>query len=233
MEQKLSLDQAKKKFTQLRTSVERIIARTPRRQLDEVFGEKFAEIFTDATLGDVVAQDYLGYIFKRGRNGLVPENIDLSMKWLILAAANGNPVSVERLAIFLNFVYDEIVYKDDFGLMAATNGITSENYTFIIGSLACQAIVDELKIDAREIIKQVPTTLRFNSTTMGIYDRARNNAIPIVLTYLRGKNPHEKQQQPLPPVEKPKKQKLFERRPNFGKRDPEAQEITAQETDTQ
>jgi hypothetical protein len=214
---KMSLSQAKESFTKLRTSVEVLIEKTPRRKLDEVFAEKFIEIYTNATLGDIVAQDYLGYIFKRGRQGLVPENIDLSMKWLILAAANGNPMSIHRLAIFLNFAYDEVVYHEDFNLIAYRNGLSEENHTYVIGKLVCEAIIDAMNINPLEIIKEVPQTLVFNAATMGLYDKARNNAIPVVLTYLRGINPHAKKAEEVVKAPEKKRKKLFARRPNFSK----------------
>jgi len=177
---------AQKEFIKLRNKMEKIINETSYDEIDEVFGEAFGQVYTDATLGDIVAQDYLGYIFKRGREDLVPENIDLSMKWLILAASNGNNLSIDRLTIFLNYAYDEIVYQPDFGLMKFQNNITESNYTYVIGRLICDSIVDELKINALQIIKEIPYTLEHNSTTMSVYDRARNNSIPVILKFLRG-----------------------------------------------
>lgn len=192
-EKQLTLEQAKEQFIALRNHMDKIARETPAKTLDEVYGEEFAKVYTDATIGDVVAQDFLGYIFKRGKEGLVPENIDLSMQWLILAAANGNPLSVERLNIFLNYAYDEIVYQPDFGHLCLRNQITPNNYTYVIGKLLCEAIVDDLKISALNIIKEIPTELLFNSTTMGMYDKARNRAIPVVLNFLRGIAPTSKQ----------------------------------------
>lgn len=188
----ISYSQARKEFIKLRNEFEEIVSKTPKRNLDEVFAEKFSEVYTDATLGNVVAQDYLGYIFKRGKDGLVPENIDLSMKWLILAGANGNPLSLQRLSIFLNFAYDEVVNQPDLENILYRNKLNQSNFSYEVGKLICEALVDELKIDALEIIKEIPTTLEFNATTMGGYDKAKNNAVPVVLTYLRGLNPHKK-----------------------------------------
>lgn len=204
----LSYNQARAEFIKLRNAFEDIVAKTPARRLDNVYAEKFSEVYTNATLGDVVAQDYLGYIFKRGREGLVPENIELSMKWLLLAGANGNPLSLQRLSIFLNYAYDEITRQQDFENITRINRFTSSNFSFEVGKLICEAIVDELKIEPLEIIKEIPTTLEFNSSTMGNYDKARNKIIPVVLTYLRGSNPHQKTSKEEESVEVPTKQTL-------------------------
>lgn len=180
---------AQEEFIKLRNRMEKIARDTPYPQVDYVYGEAFGEIYTNATLGDTVAQDYLGYIFKRGKEGLVPENIDLSMKWLILAGANGNQLSIERLAIFLNYAYDEIIYQPDIGKIKYKNNFDEFNYTYVLGRVICEALVDELEISALSIIKKIPDTLEHNPITMGIYDRARNKVIPVVLDYLRGKVP--------------------------------------------
>ena len=199
----LDLVTAKAEFIKLRNHMEKIAKDTPYDILDEAYGEAFGEIYTNATLGDIVAQDYLGYIFKRGREGLVPENIDLSMKWLILAAANGNPLSVDRLSIYLNYAYDEIIFQPDIGNIKYRNNFDEFNYTYIIGKLLCEAIVDELNITALDIIKEIPDTLEFTPARMGRYDRARDKAIPVVLNYLRGKMPESlKEKEKIEPVQK-------------------------------
>lgn len=181
----LKTNEAKQKFMELRQRVDELVEKTPFNKLDEVFAEEFSRIYTEATLDDIVCQDYLGYIFKRGKEGLVPENIDLSMQWQILAAANGNDFSIDRLAIFLNSAYDEIVDLSDFGDIKAYNNIDENNYTYIIGRLLCDAIIDILQINALNIIKEVPDTLLFNQKSMRVYENARQQAIPIVVKFLR------------------------------------------------
>ena len=185
-----SIFEARQAFMKMRNSLERIVATTPERLLSSRYGKAFGDIYTEATLGDIVAQDFLGYIFKRRRENLVPENIDLSMQWLILAAANGNPLSLERLAIFLNSAYDEILRHSDFDYIKDKNNLTPDVFTPVVGKLICEAIVDELGISALKIIKEVPTELRFNNRTMNIYDNARNKVLPVVIKFLKGENPY-------------------------------------------
>ncbi len=178
-------NEAKQKFMELRQKVDELVEKTSLNVLDEVFAEEFSRIYTEATLGNIVCQDYLGYIFKRGKKGLVPENIDLSMQWQILAASNGNDFSIDRLAIFLNSAYDEIVDLPDFGDIKFYNDINENNYTYIIGRLICDAIVDILQINALNIIKEIPDTLLFNQKSMRVYENARQQAVPIVIKFLR------------------------------------------------
>ncbi|MEG1499658.1 MAG: hypothetical protein RR400_01100, partial [Clostridia bacterium] len=41
---------------------------------EDAFYDMFTVILQQAVVGDVAAQDYLGYIFKKGMGDLVPEN---------------------------------------------------------------------------------------------------------------------------------------------------------------
>ncbi len=183
--------EAKRQFIQLRNKIEKLIENAPIKKLDEIFAEELSKIITEAVEGNAICQDYLGYIFKRGKPDLVPENIELSMKWMILAAANGNDFSIDRLAIFLNYAYDEIVYQPDFGQMKELNNIDEYNYTYIIGRLICDCIVDDLKINVFDLIKEVPDVLEFNNFSMRTFDLSRDKAIKIVLRYLRGYSPKD------------------------------------------
>lgn len=64
---------ARQEFIKLRNKMERVIAQTPLNQLDETFGEAFGEIYTDATLGDIVAQDYVATFLNEEKKVLFPK----------------------------------------------------------------------------------------------------------------------------------------------------------------
>ena len=181
----LNIEEAKNKFKEINEKFEKIISTTPQYRIDSVYGEAFGNLFNDAINGDLASQDYLGYIFKRGRKNLVPENIELSMAWQVLAAANGNQYTVERLAIFLNSSYDKILNLDDFEYMAYAFKITNQNYQYVLGKLICEAICDELGINENNIITEVPDTLLYNSSTMYKFNNAKDKAVQVVIDYMR------------------------------------------------
>lgn len=195
---------AKQEFKLLNDSLEKIISSTPSYKVDEVYGEEFGKIFDRAVEGDLVAQDYLGYIFKRGKRGLVPENIELSMSWQILAAANGNQYTIERLAIFLNSAFDSILGQEDVEYMSYAIHFNKTNYQYVLGKLVCEAICDELQINEHNIITDVPDTILYNSSTMYKYDQAKVRATQVVIDYLRKSYLNMKQFEHL------KKQKEYE-----------------------
>ena len=183
--QDLKIDIAKQQFKQINDKFEKIIQTTSPRKIDIVYGKEFGNLYMNALEGDLSAQDYLGYIFKRGRKNLVPENIELSMSWQVLAAANGNQYTIERLAIFLNSAYDKIFALEDFEYISYAFRITNNNYQFVIGKLICQAICDELSIQEDNIITDIPDTLLYNATTMYKFNNAKEKAIDVVIDYMR------------------------------------------------
>ena len=74
---------------------------------EKILYDEYEQLCADAASGDPVAQDLLAEWFRNG-NLLVPENIDASMKWLILAGSNGNKFSLDRLKLHFGFAFDTI-----------------------------------------------------------------------------------------------------------------------------
>lgn len=183
--EEMTSDDFREGFFKLRRKVDRIIDNADFVNREKAFFDLYTEIGVKAIDGDIVAQDYLGYLFKHGKEPYIKENIELAMKWLILAGANGNKGTIKKLSLFLNYAFDEIVFAEDFLSFRDRNGLYKENYEFVLGKLICEAIVDELHIDAMELTKTELTEIQYNDRSLRVFDRARNNAIPIVLNYLR------------------------------------------------
>lgn len=122
----------------------------------------FSDIFTDlcarAMANDCIAQDVVAYFFNKGIPDLLLPNFENYMSWQILAGANGNEFSLEKMEFFLNPAIDEIVNNTE--IIAAAlrrKNITKDNALYVISNLICEGIVDELKIDAKQLVnfKQV------------------------------------------------------------------------------
>ena len=107
------------------------------------------------------------------------------MKWLILAGANGNKFSLDRLKLHFGYAFDTIIDLKDFGTIAYRFKIDNKNYQYVLGKLLCDAVVDDMKIDALELAKQKPFFLPFSSIIMRNFDRAINRAVDKVIEYLR------------------------------------------------
>lgn len=151
---------------------------------EKIMLEEYDNLCADGASGDPIAQDLLAEWFRDG-NQVVPENIELSMKWLILAGANGNKYSQDRLKLHFGFAFDAIIALNDFPDLADKFDIDENNYQYILGKLICDAVVDDMKINALELAKTKPTYLPFSSVVLRTFDRAITRAIDVVVAYMR------------------------------------------------
>lgn len=115
----------------------------------------------------------------------MPVNYEKYMQWQILAAANGNQFAVDKLALFLNYAITEIVTAEDIVYIIKRNNLTEENYQYVLGRLICEAIADELRLDAEALIKEELVHKEFDIKSMRNFDRARNFVIGKILKFLR------------------------------------------------
>lgn len=182
---KAEIDELANAFVKLRRSVAKKISSVSIFEAEEIFPEILEDLQVRAVGGDIVAQDYLGYIFKRGIKYLLPVNVELSMKWQILAASNGNYFTLTKLSLFLNYCYDLIVFEDDFSTLRDKHGLYLENYEMELGKLVCDAIVDYLSLDALELTKEKIIEIKDNDASYRKFDRAKMKAVEKVLEYLR------------------------------------------------
>ena len=181
----LSTDTCRKKFVEMRKNFQKSYAKADFLAKEETFNNLYDNICINAVDGDVVAQDFLAYLNKKGWGDYLPVNMDASMRWQILSAANGNGFAIEKLTIFLSFAIDKILGVEDIKEIAERNDIFQENYQYILGRLLCEGIVDELGINARDMIKEVPKEVEQTARIMHVFDNAREEAIPRVLKFLR------------------------------------------------
>lgn len=181
----LSVDACRKKFMDMRKNFQKTFQKADFLAKQETFNNLYDKICIDAVEGDVIAQDFLAYLNKKGWGDFLPVNMDASMRWQILSAANGNGFAIEKLTIFLSFAIDKILAVEDIREIAERNDIFQENYQYIIGRLICEGIVDELHINARDMIKEETKHQEASPKIMHVFDNAREESIPRVLKFLR------------------------------------------------
>lgn len=178
-------ENCRKEFMALRNNIRRQVAKAPINEKEEVIIDCYNDVCLNAVKNDVVAQDFLSYIFKKGFENVIRVNYEKSMQWQILAGANGNQFAIDKLSIFLNYALTEIMNADDFGYILARNELNDSNLMYIIGKLICEAIIDELQISPEKLVKAELRHMEFNSKVMRVFDNSRNFAIPKVLKFLR------------------------------------------------
>ncbi len=153
-------------------------------EIEDIYADEYIKQTELAVGGDVVAQDILSYWFKHS-NPAVPENIELSYKWLFLAGAGGNKHSIVKLSLFFNFAYDSIIFSDYYDDLAEIMDIDKSNYQVLLGEVICGELVKELNIDALELAKQKVIEIKYDQLIMQRFTMALNRAMTKVDDYFR------------------------------------------------
>ncbi len=169
-------------FTKLRTLLNDVIENP--NDYKKSFSDMIAEVGTLAMEGNPIAQDVMSYYYKNGASDAIPENYDLYMQWAILAAANGNEFTIEKLQFFLNYAFEEIVSSEKLPQILDKNGIDEKNYLYVLGNLLCEGIVDELQITAKKLVDAQNRTSKYTAEKLRGYRRALDKSLPKVLDYL-------------------------------------------------
>ena len=149
------------------------------------FDEVFADICTQAMMGDAIAEDCVAYFYSKGIPDFLNQNYELYMSWQVLAAANGNCFSIEKLEFFLKFALDLIFAKDDILKFALMRGnINKDNALYVISNLLCEGIVDNLKINPKELIQQDNIEQPYSLEVNRKFVKALEDSVIAVAKYL-------------------------------------------------
>ncbi len=178
-----------KDFTDRKTAFEGFV-KYRREVLDSeekgMFLDVFTELCTKALSGDCIAQDCVAYFFNKGVPNLLVPNFEYYMSWQILAGANGNEFALEKLQFFLNMALNEII--DDENLLATAirhGNIDKKNAIVVLSNLICEGIVDELKINPKELIQFKKKPSYYSPEKNRIFVNAMNGCMPNVKEFLR------------------------------------------------
>lgn len=155
-------------------------------QKDEnLFYDMFNQIIQVAQDGYLPAQDYLGYLYKQGLGDLIPANYSLAMDWQFMAGSNGNEYTISRLKIFFTRSYDDILSMENAKEILNKNDIYMENFETAVGKLFCDAMVDSLGINIKDLVTRKPVYQASSIALTQKYEQARVSAIESVKNYLK------------------------------------------------
>lgn len=183
----LSPEEYRNLFVALREKYNRKIFQKGSIEAEKIMQDAYEEVCELAVTGDSSAQVLLANWFKHGNQAL-PENIEYSMKWLILAGAHENKHAIDKLAMLFSFIYDTIIFTDEFQEFAEIFGLTEHNYKYCLGPMICMYVVKNMDIDALDLAKQPLAELHFNSATMNRFTNMANKSVDEILETLRKAN---------------------------------------------
>lgn len=179
-----TIDYYRNEFLKRRATIAKMTYGKGSIEIEDIYANEYLKQCEQAVMGDVVAQDLLSYWFKHS-NPALPENVELSYKWLFLAGANGNKHSITKLSLFFNYAYDSIIFSDYYPDLLAIMGINNDNYQILLGEVICQEMVKELGIDPLELSKQKVVELKYDQLILQRFTMALNKAMTNVDNYFR------------------------------------------------
>lgn len=157
--------------------------------LDSVDSDKFNDLFTDlcarAMASDCIAQDVVAYFFNKGIPDKLLPNYENYMSWQILAGANGNEFSLEKMEFFINSALDSIVNDTEVIAEALRRkNITKDNALYVISNLICEGMADQLKLDPKVLVNFKQELSNYSPEKNRPFIDAMNNCIPAVVEFL-------------------------------------------------
>lgn len=160
------------------------LANNSQRDEDNFF-DIFSNIVSEAKKGYLPAQDYLGYVFKKGLGDLIPANYETSMFWQFLSGANGNDYTLSKLRIFFARSYQIILELEDIEQISIKNNLSQENYEYVLGKLFCDAMCDELGVEINSLAEKKPVFLPQSLKLVQNFESARIKSLSRVIEFLR------------------------------------------------
>ena len=120
----------------------------------EKYAEKIMQVIEMAAGGIVPAQDYLCYLYKRGVEGVMPRNLVRAHYWGIIACSNGSKLSMERLRLFYEPVFEYVLETKKVEDIVEKNNLTSDNIAEFVSQNFSILFAQRMGIDLLETAKK-------------------------------------------------------------------------------
>jgi len=156
--------------------------------------KKIEEVAGYACSGHIPAQDYMGYIYKRGFGDFFPINYRRALEWNIIAAKNGSKLAPQKMKVFLNPAIDMIFLSPRFPIIVKYNDINRSNYFWFLSQYICDVLYKEMKLNPGDMAKKELIEEDTNQNSTIIYlDRYRDRVVTKAIEQLVKELPEEAQ----------------------------------------
>lgn len=122
---------------------------------NELFYQYIEETIILACSGDVIAQDFLAYIYKKGWDGVLNDSVLRAYKWGIVATANGSKLSSARLKFFFQPAFYTIAEHPKLDQIIDSYNLTSENIEHFFASALSDMIMSASDVNLKAL-SQLP-----------------------------------------------------------------------------
>lgn len=140
----------KEQFTELNQQEDAL----PKDVFARQYARKIMDVVEMAAGGAVPAQDYLCYLYKRGIDGLMPSNLVRAHEWGIIAVSNGSKLSIERLRLFYEPIFDRIIESGTLESILIKNKLNEDNIADFVAQNYSILLLEEMKIDLLTVAKK-------------------------------------------------------------------------------
>ncbi len=164
--------------------------RADKRRFEKIVLKRIEQVVTFAVQGNIPAQDYLGYIYKRGFGEFFPVNYRRAIEWNVLAASNGSKFAPQKMKAFLNPAIDMILLSNKWAQIVEFNNLTKGNYFWFLSQYVCDILRNELKLSELEMMKKPVVEEDDNQNrTIVFLDRFRNRSVEKAIELLEKQLP--------------------------------------------
>lgn len=148
--------------------------------------KRIEQIAAYACSGHVPAQDYMGYIYKRGFSTFFPENYERALHWNIIAASSGSKLAPQKMKIFLNPAIDMIVLSPRWSQIIEYNDLNRQNYFWFLSQFVCDYLYKDLKLSPVEMshLPLIQSDEQEEGSVIIKYDKIRNDCVKKALDEL-------------------------------------------------
>lgn len=122
---------------------------------NELFYQYLEETIILACGGDVIAQDFLAYIYKKGWDGVLKDSVLRAYKWGIVATANGSKLSSARLKFFFQPAFYVIAEHPKLDTIIDSYNLTSKNIEHFFASALSDMIMSASDVNLKAL-SQLP-----------------------------------------------------------------------------
>lgn len=182
-EQTTLFNSIKDVFVRLREDAENMDLNT----FEERYFSNMLAVFDMAVTGNVTAMDFLCYAYKKGMEGVLPVNLTLAHKWGMLAIADGSKLTVDRLRMFINPVFEYVENSDvDLENMMERYDVPDGEAAFFVAETFAGLYVQKMNITLEQMSREDPVSADSNFQKF-IHDanKVRDEILPDMLKYLR------------------------------------------------
>ena len=161
--------------------------------------KKIEQICSFACAGHIPAQDYMGYIYKRGFGEFFPTSYRRALEWNIIAAANCSKLAPDKMKTFLNPAIDMIFECDRIGSIIKFNELNKNNYFWFLSQYVCDLLIVDMKLNPSEMATKSLVEEDSNENRAIIYlDRLRDRVVRQAIDKLIKALPPEMAEEDIP-----------------------------------